>query len=71
MATTAERVRSYAGLATLSYEGALEPGWAHRSRGICWSGYMLAASTAHVIHQEGLTDFPVLAGYDKPRFLNP
>jgi predicted thioesterase len=34
-------------------------------------GYMLTASTAHVIHQEGLTDFPVSAGYDKLRFLKP
>jgi acyl dehydratase len=32
-------------------------------------GYMSAASTAHVIHQEGLTDSPVSAGYDKLRFL--
>ena len=28
-------------------------------------------SIAHVIHQEGLTDFPVSAGYDKVRFLKP
>ncbi len=37
-------------------------------------GYMSTASTisiAHVIHQEGLTDFPVSAGYDKVRFLKP
>jgi acyl dehydratase len=37
-------------------------------------GYMSAASTlsiAHVIHQEGLTDFPVSAGYDRLRFLKP
>jgi 3-hydroxybutyryl-CoA dehydratase len=37
-------------------------------------GYMSTASTlsiAHIIHQEGLTDFPVSAGYDKVRFLNP
>jgi len=37
-------------------------------------GYMSTASTisiAHVIHQEGLTDFPVSAGYDKLRFLKP
>jgi 3-hydroxybutyryl-CoA dehydratase len=37
-------------------------------------GYMSTASTlsiAHVIHQEGLTDFPVSAGYDKLRFLRP
>ncbi|WP_316980452.1 MaoC family dehydratase [Shumkonia mesophila] len=37
-------------------------------------GYMSTASTisiAHVIHQEGLTDFPVSAGYDKIRFLKP
>jgi len=37
-------------------------------------GYMSTASTisiAHIIHQEGLTDFPVSAGYDKIRFLKP
>lgn len=37
-------------------------------------GYMSTASTlsiAHVIHQEGLTDFPVSAGYDRVRFLKP
>jgi acyl dehydratase len=37
-------------------------------------GYMSTASTlsiAHVIHQEGLSDFPVSAGYDKIRFLKP
>jgi 3-hydroxybutyryl-CoA dehydratase len=37
-------------------------------------GYMSTASTisiAHIIHQEGLTDFPVSAGYDKVRFLKP
>ena len=37
-------------------------------------GYMSTASTisiAHVIHQEGLSDFPVSAGYDKVRFLKP
>ena len=37
-------------------------------------GYMSTVSTisiAHVIHQEGLTDFPVSAGYDKLRFLKP
>jgi acyl dehydratase len=37
-------------------------------------GYMSTASTlsiAHVIHQEGLSDFPVSAGYDKLRFLKP
>ncbi len=37
-------------------------------------GYMSTASTlsiAHVIHQDGLTDFPVSAGYDKLRFLRP
>jgi len=28
-------------------------------------------SIAHIIHQEGLTDFPVSAGYDKLRFLKP
>jgi MaoC like domain len=70
MATTAERIRAYAGLAILRYEGALEPGGriAHRALLV---GYMLTASTAHVIHQEGLTDFPVSAGYDKLRFLKP
>ncbi|MBW4091631.1 MAG: dehydratase [Proteobacteria bacterium] len=37
-------------------------------------GYMSTASTlsiAHVINQEGLSDFPVSAGYDKLRFLRP
>jgi 3-hydroxybutyryl-CoA dehydratase len=37
-------------------------------------GYMSTASTisiAHVIHKDGLTDFPVSAGYDKLRFLRP
>ncbi len=37
-------------------------------------GYMSTVSTlsiAHVIHQEGLSDFPVSAGYDKVRFLKP
>lgn len=37
-------------------------------------GYMSTASTisiAHIIHQEGLSDFPVSAGYDKVRFLKP
>jgi len=37
-------------------------------------GYMSTASTtsiAHIIHQEGLSDFPVSAGYDKIRFLKP
>ncbi len=37
-------------------------------------GYMSTASTlsiAHVIHVEGLTDFPVSAGYDRVRFLKP
>lgn len=37
-------------------------------------GYMSTASTlsiAHVIHKEGLNDFPVSAGYDKLRFLKP
>jgi len=37
-------------------------------------GYMSTASTlsiAHVIHREGLDDFPVSAGYDKLRFLKP
>lgn len=37
-------------------------------------GYMSTASTisiAHIIHQEGLTDFPVGSGFDKVRFLRP
>ena len=37
-------------------------------------GFMSTASTfsiAHVIHREGLSDFPVSAGYDKMRFLKP
>lgn len=37
-------------------------------------GFMSTASTisiAHIIHQDGLTDFPVSAGYDKLRFLKP
>lgn len=37
-------------------------------------GYMSTVSTisiAHVIHREGLTDFPVSAGYDRVRFLKP
>ena len=37
-------------------------------------GYMSTVSTisiAHVINQDGLTDFPVSAGYDKLRFLKP
>jgi 3-hydroxybutyryl-CoA dehydratase len=37
-------------------------------------GYMSTVSTisiAHVIHKEGLTDFPVSAGYDRVRFLKP
>lgn len=37
-------------------------------------GYMSTVSTlsiAHVIHKEGLSDFPVSAGYDKVRFLKP
>ena len=37
-------------------------------------GYMSTASTisiAHIIHQEGLTDFPVGSGFDKVRFLKP
>ena len=37
-------------------------------------GYMSTVSTisiAHVIHEEGLTDFPVSAGYDRVRFLKP
>jgi len=32
---------------------------------------VITISIAHVIHQEGLTDFPVSAGYDKLRFLKP
>ena len=37
-------------------------------------GYMSTASTlsiAHVIHQEGLDDFPVSAGWDRVRHLKP
>jgi acyl dehydratase len=37
-------------------------------------GYMSTVSTisiAHIIHQDGLDDFPVSAGYDKLRFLQP
>lgn len=37
-------------------------------------GYMSTVSTisiAHIIHLEGLTDFPVSAGYDRVRFLKP
>jgi 3-hydroxybutyryl-CoA dehydratase len=37
-------------------------------------GFMSTVSTisiAHVIHREGLSDFPVSAGYDKVRFLKP
>ena len=37
-------------------------------------GYMSTVSTisiAHVIHKEGLSDFPVSAGYDRVRFLQP
>lgn len=37
-------------------------------------GYMSTASTisiAHIIHQDGLIDFPVSAGYDRVRFLKP
>jgi 3-hydroxybutyryl-CoA dehydratase len=37
-------------------------------------GYMSTVSTisiAHIIHREGLTDFPVAAGYDRVRFLKP
>lgn len=37
-------------------------------------GYMSTASTlsiAHIIHVEGLTDFPVGSGFDKVRFLKP
>jgi len=37
-------------------------------------GYMSTASTlsiAHVIHEEGLSDFPVSQGYDRIRFLAP
>ena len=42
------------------------------AHGALMVGYMSTVSTisiAHVIHQEGLTDFPVSAGYDKLRFL--
>ena len=37
-------------------------------------GYMSTASTfsiAHIMHRPDLTDFPVSAGYDKVRFLQP
>jgi len=37
-------------------------------------GFMSTVSThsiAHVIHKDGLSDFPVSAGYDKIRFLKP
>ena len=37
-------------------------------------GYMSTVSTisiAHIIHQPDLIDFPVSAGYDRIRFLNP
>jgi 3-hydroxybutyryl-CoA dehydratase len=37
-------------------------------------GFMSTVSTisiAHVIHREGLEDFPVSAGYDSVRFLKP
>lgn len=37
-------------------------------------GYMSTASThsiAHIIHQVGLTDFPVGSGFDRVRFLKP
>jgi len=44
------------------------------AHGALMVGYMSTASTlsiAHVIHQDGLDDFPVSAGYDKLRFLKP
>lgn len=37
-------------------------------------GYMSTVSTisiAHIIHKDGLDDFPVSAGYDRIRFLKP
>lgn len=37
-------------------------------------GFMSTVSTisiAHVIHKDGLSDFPVSSGYDKIRFLKP
>ena len=37
-------------------------------------GFMSTASTisiAHIIHQEGLDDFPVSAGHDRLRYLKP
>jgi len=37
-------------------------------------GYMSTVSTisiAHVIHRDGLTDFPVNSGFDRVRFLKP
>jgi 3-hydroxybutyryl-CoA dehydratase len=44
------------------------------AHGALMVGFMSTASTlsiAHVIHQEGLDDFPVSAGYDKVRFIKP
>jgi acyl dehydratase len=44
------------------------------AHGALMVGFMSTASTmsiAHVIHREGLTDFPVSAGYDRVRFLKP
>lgn len=44
------------------------------AHGALMVGLMSTASTisiAHVIHQDGLDDFPVSAGYDKVRFIKP
>jgi 3-hydroxybutyryl-CoA dehydratase len=44
------------------------------AHGALMVGYMSTASTKsidHVIHKEGLSDFPVSSGYDKLRFLKP
>lgn len=44
------------------------------AHGALMVGYMSTVSTlsiAHIIHRDGLDDFPVSAGYDKVRFLKP
>ena len=46
----------------------------HIAHGALIVGHMSTVSTisiAHIIHREGLTDFPVSAGYDRVRFLKP
>ena len=43
--------------------GAVIGGWAMST--------VSTISIAHVIHKEGLSDFPVSAGYDRVRFLQP